>query len=197
MTDHPFGHSAGMWAFLGTPKVADVDWLVISTHLLVTNGTDKVYALAHGDSGDSPALARNVTVKRAADGNSDTGGTIKVTGTSVHGDVITEDILVGADGVVVAGIKAFATVTLVEGVDWVIDGNNDTVEVGFGGLIGLPTDVAATLRDGGHTPDGLVGGVLTVPTIVTDADEPEKNTVDLSGGTFNGSKEAYLLVVTF
>ena len=192
MADHPFGHSAGMWAFLGTPKLADVDWFFVSGNMKTG-----AYTPAHADSGDSPALARNVTVKRVMVGGLDTGGTFTITGTSVEGDVITEDIAVGADGVVVAGVKAFATVTAISNAGWVVNTGADTVEIGFGNLIGLPWDVANTIRLGGHTPDGLVGGVLTVPTIVTDADEPEKCTVDLSSGTFNGSKEAYLLVVTF
>jgi hypothetical protein len=192
-TDHPFGHSAGMWAFLGTPKLADLDWFYVSGNMKAG-----AYVPAHANSGDSPALARNITVKRVMVGGLDTGGTFTITGTSVQGDVITEDIVVGADGVTVAGTKAFLTVTAITNVGWVIGAvGADTVEIGFGNLIGLPWDVANTIRLGGHTPDGLVGGVLAVPTIVTDADEPEKNTVDLSSGTFNGSKEVYLLVVTF
>jgi hypothetical protein len=189
---HPFGHSAGMWAFLGTPKLADLDWLYVSGNMKAG-----AYTPAHANSGDSPALARNITVKRVMVGGLDTGGTFTFTGTDLQGDVITEDIAVGADGVVVAGVKAFATVTAIFNTDWVIDTGADTVEIGFGNLIGLPWDVANAIRLGGHAVEGIVGGVDTAPTVVTDADELEKNTVDLSGGTYNGSKEVYLLVVTF
>jgi hypothetical protein len=181
------------YAYLGTPKLADVDWLVVSTNMKVATA----YTLAHTSSGDSPALARNVTVKRTVAGNADTPGTVLVTGTDLEGAVVTETLTPGADGVVVAGAKAFATVTSIAGSSWVINQANDTIEFGFGALAGLPRAIANSINAGAVVAHGLVAGVIVaVPTIASSTTVLASNTVDLSSGTFDGSKDAFLVVVT-
>lgn len=97
------------------------------------------YALATASPGDG--TARSVVATRTAVDTADTGGTLTITGTDLAGNVITEAIAVGADGVAVATTRAFATVTSIVGAGWVIDGaegTKDTIDVGFGDLIGLP-----------------------------------------------------------
>jgi hypothetical protein len=84
---------------------------------------------------DTPAMpeantARKVTCTRTVVGNADTPGTLRVTGTDLAGQTITETLTVGAHGVLVTGTKWFRTVTVVQGAGWVIDQAADTITVG-------------------------------------------------------------------
>lgn len=168
---------------LGAPVVADVDRIVTSTNMIVG-----AYTVAA-----QPDVPRNITVTRTAVGAADTGGTIVITGTNYQNKVITETITVGADGVTVAGLKAFKTVTSVVGAGWVIAEGNDTITVGVGGVLGLPAKVNATTE----MLLGILGTTITAHTpVVTSPATVEGSTVDMSAGTYNGTKEALVFVKT-
>jgi hypothetical protein len=178
--DAAFAHSARLYD-LGTPLLADDDKIVTSTNMKV--GTYTVAA--------QPDVPRNITVKRTAVGAADTGGTIVVAGTNYNDAVISETFTVGADGVTVTGAKAFKTVTSVTGAGWVIGEGNDTIIVGIGALLGM-YHVLKTTAD---IPLGIVNTTIIPAPTVAAAGTIEGSTVDLSSGTFNGSKKAYAFVV--
>lgn len=119
--------------YLGTPELDDADQVVTSTNMVV--GTYTVAA--------DPDVPRVITVTHASVGATDTLGTITVEGTDFAGTVISEVITPSAD-TTVTGLLAFATVTSVTGVDWVIAEGNDTIEVGTGPALGLPEVVAVS-----------------------------------------------------
>jgi len=162
-------------ANLGTPVVADVDRIVTSTNMIVG-----AYTVAA-----QPDVPRNITVTRTVVATgADTGGTIVIVGTNIDNVVITETITVGADGVTVAGTKAFKTVTSVTGVGWVIAGGNDTITVGVGTVLGLAAALAVA-----DIVLGILGTTITAHTPVTTG-TVEGTTVDMSAGTYDGSKAA-------
>lgn len=182
---------------LGTPKLADTDWLVVDRAM--ANAT---FTLAHTNSGDTGnAAARNVTVKATqAGGQDDTFGKVTITGTDVNGDVISEEI-VPVNGSTVAGLKAFKTVTSVVQSGWTAGGTADRIEVGFGGLVGIPAMAGgrtgywvSKLHEGdAKAITGYVGTAVQAPTIVADDTVPG-TTFDLSAGTYNGSKQVFVLI---
>lgn len=112
--------------------------------------------------------ARNITIVAS---DAQTGGAV-ITGTNLKGDVITETITF--DGTTpVAGAKAFKTVTSIV---LPIKAGSENVDIGWGDVLGLP--FMLTVRPLlWATDDGAIEG--TAPTVVVDADELEKNTIDL------------------
>jgi hypothetical protein len=168
-------------AYLGTPIVATTNRIVTSTNMKVGS-----YTIAA-----QPDVPRNITVTATAVGTADTMGTITVTGTNYDNAVITETITPVA-GSTVAGTKAFETVTSVVGAGWVIDaveGTNDTIVVGVGAVLGLPFKIAAAAE----VMFGVLGTAIIAPTVTAGA--LESSTVDISSGTYNGSKKAFAFVV--
>jgi hypothetical protein len=166
---------------LGAPVALDDDRYVTSTNMKVG-----AYTIAA-----QPDVARNVVVTRTADGNADTGGTITVTGTNILDDTISEVITVGAHSVVVAGTKAFKTITSIVGAGWVIDGNNDTIKVGCGNEIGLPL----ALDNVKKCPFGMLDFTIRAcATTITDPPTVEGTTIDMNGGTYADSKIAWAFV---
>jgi hypothetical protein len=170
---------------LGAPGLA-------SSNRIVATHTMSRAAMTIANASAADGLARNVTVTGTqAGGADDTGATVHVVGTNVDGDVITEDI-VPVNGSTVAGAKAFKTVTAVSQPAWVIGGTTaDTLVVGVGNKVGMPSSL---LRGNGR-PDAankvilvVLGGAIVAPTVAWDIDEPEKNTVDASAGTYDGTK---------
>jgi hypothetical protein len=139
----------------------------------------------------NPPCPRNITATAGG-----TAGDIKaiqviITGTNANGDVITETLpafTVDTAGTVV-GAKAFKTVTNIR--IPAHDGTGATTEIGFGDKLGLPdlltsnTVLMATL---GGTKEG------TAPTVVADADELEKNTVDLNSALDGSAVEVFYMV---
>jgi hypothetical protein len=168
-------------ADLGTPALAVANYYVVSTNMVVG-----AYTLAHTTASDG--LARNVTCTRAVVTGADTPGTVLVTGTDLDGTVITETLTPGADTVLVAGTKAFLTITSIVGSGWVINTGNDTIVFGFGNLIGLPLAVSAA-KDVVET--SLAAANVTV--VATGDGTLALSTVDLSSGTYNGAKQALAL----
>jgi len=164
---------------LGTPVVADVDRIVTSANMKVG-----AYTVAA-----QPDVPRNITATRTVVGDADTPGTLLITGTSVEDKVITETITVGAHGVTVAGVKAFKTVTSVVGAGWVIATDNDTITVGVGGVLGLPALVVAAA----DILLGVLGTTITAHTPLAGG-TAEGTTIDMSAGTYDGSKAAMIFV---
>jgi len=166
---------------LGKPVVADVDRVVTSTNMKV--GTYTVAA--------QPDVPRNITVTVTAGDTADTMGTITIVGTDSADAVISETITPEA-GETVAGEKAFKSVTSVTGAGWVIDaaeGTNDTITVGIGTVLGLPL----ALSDADHIVFGTLDYVMAAHNPEADG-TLSGTTVDLSSGTYDGSKTARVFV---
>jgi hypothetical protein len=179
---------------LGTPALAVANRFVVSTNMKLG-----AYTIANsGLPGDG--CARNVTVTHTQVGGvTDTLGTVIVTGTDVNGATISETIT-PADGTIAAGTKAFKSVTSVVGDGWVINTGNDTIVVGFGTLVGIPAIsggnqafwVAAIEAGTALVVTSSIGGTYQAATIAHDGTVPG-TTFDLSAGTYNGSKRAFVL----
>lgn len=167
----------------GTPAVSDDDFYVTSVDMKATAYTQAETAAPGG-------IPRNVIVTHTADGTADTRGSLVVTGTNADGEEITESIVI-ADGTVSVGAKAFKTVTSLVTPSWVTEGNADEIKVGFGNLLGLDRTLAAAAQ----VFLAVLGTAIIAPTVAVDDDEVEKNTVDLSSGTYNGTKAAKVLLV--
>lgn len=171
---------ASRLVYLGAPALADVDYIVESANMKVG-----AYTVAH-----SPDIPRVITVTHTAVDAADTLGTIDVVGTDIGGNAITETIT-PSSGTTVSGTQAFKTVTSVTGAGWVINAGNDTITVGFGTALGLPFKIDAT----SEVTLGILGTTVYAPTVTADIDELCKCTADLSSGTYNGTKKAYVFAV--
>jgi hypothetical protein len=140
---------------------ADTDGLLDGTALpaAAANYTTFAHAMPY---------ARNIT---AVCSDTQTGDMV-VTGTNLNGEVITETITL-TSATPALGAKAFKTVT---NINLPIKAGSETIDVGWGDILGLPYMLSAKpilwAAD-----DGVIE--TTVPTVVVDADELEKNTIDL------------------
>lgn len=139
--------------------------------------------------------ARNVTVTHTVDSGgkvADTLGTIEVTGTDLAGNVITETITPTSGGTK-DGAKAFRTVTKIEGKDWVISAptDEDTIEVGFGDLIGLPS-----LLEANTVLLATLGGTreTKAPVVTSSTTVLASNTVDLHSALNDSAVDIYYVV---
>lgn len=174
-------------ADLGQPDLSDDDRFLLSVAMQATAYTLDNTTLP----ADNPP--RNVIITVTATGTGDTLGSAVVTGTDVNDHIITETIALSAG--VNTGNRAFKTVTSVITADWVIDaveGTADLIEVGFGDKLGLPR----TLDGTSSVFLSVLGTALISATVAVDADEVSLNTVDLSSGTYNGSKVAKVLLIS-
>lgn len=171
---------------LGTPDLADADYFLVSVDMQATAYTLDQTTLAAGNP------PRNITVTHAAVGTADTLGDLVVDGTDVDDGVISETITI-ASGTEAQGTKAFKTITALTTAGWVIDGveaTADTIEVGFGKLLGF----SRTLSAATEVVTGLLNRAIQAPTIAVNATDVESNTVDMSAGTYNGTKLADVLL---
>lgn len=173
-TSFTAGQNSAQIAQLGAPALAVADYVVASTNMKVG-----AYTLAHA----TLDVARNVVVTSTAAGAADTQGTVTVVGTNILGAPITE-VITPSTAAPVAGLKAFKTITSVTGAGWVINAGNDTIVVGTGNAIGLPYAIA----DADHVFLATLDGTVTTPNAVAGG-TVETSTVDLSAGTYNGSKK--------
>ena len=167
----------------GLPEVGDVDRIVASVVMFVGD-----YTIANASAAGGVAL--NVTVTNATLGAFDTPGTIVITGTDIDDQVITETVI-PATNATVATARAFKTVTGVEGVGWISDGTDDTIEVGFGELIGLP-DLLIN-----NTVLFAVFNAIreaTAPTVTFSTTVLALNTVDLNSALDGSAVQIYYLV---
>ncbi|MFA5880562.1 MAG: hypothetical protein WC834_00075 [Eubacteriales bacterium] len=170
---------------LGAPVVADVDRIVTVTDMKV--GTYTIAA--------QPDIPRNITVSVTADGTADTMGTITVAGTN-YADAVISEVITPVVGSTVAGVKSFKTVTAITGAGWVIDAGGvpaaDDITIGVGTELGLSLslDVATEMVF------GILGTTITAhnATVATPA-TIEGTTIDMSAGTYDGSKAALIFVV--
>jgi hypothetical protein len=146
------------------------------------------YTVANARPSDS--LYRNITVTHATVDTTDTlTGGVLVTGTNCLNEVITETIIISADGVA-TGLNAFKTVTAVQTSGWVQGGATaDNIKVGFGNKIGMEFACSSASA---FTLCTLGTAVIQNPT-VTLSSNVHLTTVDASSGTYDGSK--YMSVI--
>ena len=175
---------------LGAPVLADVDLIVVSAEMKNTT----TYTIAA-----QPDISRNITVKHTAVVTADTLGTITITGTDVLGQPLSE-IITPVDGTTVLGKLAFKTIASAIGAGWVVSSgtDKDTIEIGVGTLLGLPVIIKETA----DIDLGVVGIALIVPTVavtvspaIATSTAISKCTVDLSSGTYDGSKKVHIFIV--
>jgi len=164
---------------LGTPVVSDVDRIVTTCNMKV--GT---YTIA-----TQPDIARNITVSATVVTGADTAGTITVAGYDINGKAISEAIVPVGDATAV-GLLAFKTVTSVTGAGWVIATGNDTITIGVGDLLGLPFRITAT----SEVQMAYLDGTYVAPTVAAGGTFAG-STVDIHSGTYNGSKQAKVIIV--
>jgi hypothetical protein len=164
------------------PALADIDYFL-------DGGTMQAaaYTLAHTTMPDG--LARNITITRTNAGTgADTGLACVVVGTNNDGVAITETITPTNSTTTYAGTKAFKTLVSITSASWVTNGTADTIEIGFGTLIGLNKAAAA---------DADILAVLcpvtTALTVVGKGDGTLcGTTVDASAATYDGAKDVFV-----
>jgi hypothetical protein len=125
-----------------------------------------------------PDVPRNVTVKG---NNAGSAGNVTVYGTDAEGHAINEVLALNAANLV-TGNKAFATVTKVTLPHYAVD-NTERVRVGLGAKLGLPVRLTRN-----SVIAAFLGGVreAVAPTVTTDANNLESNTVTLNSA-LNGT----------
>jgi len=171
------------------------DW---DTTAIATGETEAV-AMASGVTGDvdiiteglkNPPQARNITA--TTDGTAGDIGAVAVTvhGTDIGDQVISEQLpyFTANNKTTVTGVKAFKTVTKVELPAH--DGAAATTAIGFSDIFGLPikmTDNMVRVAFGGAWE-------ASAPTIVKDATEVCKNTIDIVG-TPDGANDVDILIL--
>jgi hypothetical protein len=144
----------------------------------------------------NPPYARNITATSGGTAGDIKVGQVIITGTNLADEVITETLPVFTlnTATTVAGSKAFKTVTSISFPPH--DGQSDvlpsraTVSIGFGDICGLPyylveKSVAMTC---------LNNAIDSAATVTTDADEIEKNTIDLHSALNGTVVDVYLFI---
>lgn len=172
---------------LGAPDLSVDDHFLLSVNMQATAYTLDNTALP----ADNPP--RNIIITHAAGDTADTLGDAVVDGTDVNDEAIQETITLVSGGVA-TGTKAFKTVTQIVTAGWVIDGvegTPDTIKVGFGDLLGLSRTLSAAAKVFLAT----LGTAIISPTVAVDANNVEDNTIDISSGTYDGSKVAKALLL--
>ena len=168
---------------LGAPALANASAVLLETAL----GDGEITEVA--EDINSPDIPRNLSITGVEGGETALEGDVVIEGTNILDREITETIaLSGTD--TVAGSKAFKTVTRIILPERKQAG--DKVKVGTGKLLGLhqPLD----------SEDEVIVAFLNkaiqsaVGKVTTDSDAVEKNTIDLSAGTYNGTKRASVLL---
>lgn len=111
-------------------------------------------------------------------------GNMVITGTNIDDVVITETIALTSD-TPVESTKAFKTVTNIRLPNKVA---SETIIVGWGDKIGIPFMLATAAKDRPMVEATLDGVIeTTAPTLTADADELEKNLIDLNSN-LNGKE---------
>lgn len=162
--------------------------------------TTAVHA-AHTDDGSPEVLTTGITnppaprcITATSGGTAGDIGAIQVVieGTNYLDVAITETlpIFTANSATTVVGAKAFKTVT--EITIPAHDGTGATTAIGFGDKLGLPYCLDTTNTVLLAALAGVREG--TAPTVVSDNDEIEKNTVDLSSALNGSQVDVYLLV---
>lgn len=131
-----------------------------------------------------PDVPRSINVKGNQAG---IGGDLVIEGTNYNNEAISETYTLNGTSEVV-GSKAFKTVTKITVP--VKNGAGDTVVVGRGNKLGLHQALSAA----GQVLFCTLNRAIQAPTVAVDATDIESNTVDLSAGTYNGTKVAVAMV---
>lgn len=167
----------------GSPVLADVDRVVVSTDMIVG-------AYTIDEASPAGGVAANVTVTVTQQIEDDTEGTLDIVGTDICDQVLTETLtpLIGST---IQGTRAFKTVTSATGVGWITGGTADKITVGFGELIGLPD-----LLVNNTVLFALFNAVreATAPTVTFSATVMALNTVDLNSALDGSAVAVYYLV---
>ena len=165
---------------LGVPIAADTNYIVEVADMKVG-----AYVLAH-----QPDVCRRLSVTHVTVVvGTDTLGTLAFVGTDYDGYAISESVVPVADSAVYT-TKAYKTVTSITGAGWVTAGGADTIIIGVDARLGLPYDISGSLS----VLLGIVGTAIIAPTSYAGGTK-EKSMVDISSGTFDGSKAVFALMV--
>lgn len=139
-----------------------------------------------------PDVPRNVVINPDGTVADVAAGNITITGTDIEDNVISEDIALVANqahDTVSAGAKAFKTIT---GISIPIqDGAAATFLIGYGDKLGLPFKRATMPCIAAYLNETLES---TAPTVVSDADNIESNTIDLNSALDGNQVDVYLVV---
>lgn len=203
---YPYNHKMGQKIQTNAEGVSVDRWFGAHIHIpkVLAADADGIVAAAEAASGEEaddlvitefeaqPDWPRNIIVSVSATTAADVAaGNIVVKGFNIAGQVIEEKHAITADTPAVkTGNLAFKEVTSVTVP--VQDGDSVTIDVGWGDKLGLPYLLAynTILKT-------YFGGTeeTTAPTVVVDADEIEKNTIDLDS-TPDGENDIdiYLIV---
>lgn len=143
------------------------------------------------DEFTNPPYPRNLTITPGGTTGDVKKSDIVVEGTNIKDEPITETFSFEADATTATvGNKAFKTVTKVT--IPAQDGAGATFKIGWGDKLGLPFKIS-----GKPLVFALHNGVpeTTAPTLATDDDEIEKNTIDLNSALHNDkSVDIYLFL---
>jgi hypothetical protein len=139
----------------------------------------------------NPPATRNLTATVGGTAGDIAAGSVIAIGTNIRDEVIQETLpafTLDTAGTVVGNL-AFKTVTSLSLPD--MDGNGATVAVGFGNKLGLPF-----LLEGNSVLIALHGTSRegTLPTVVFDDDEIEKNTAAFATALNGSALALYLLI---
>ena len=167
------------------PRNTDTDGIVAAVTLLAAAQPGQIPTVLNADK--LLACPQLVTVKGAMVGATSLTGDVKIYGTDIAGDAITDTIALN-DAASVDGVKAFATVTKVDYPARVTAG--DTVEIGFTKAVGLPWKLPRVTRLLEKTLDGSAD----TGTVTYDATDLAKN-IYVPSGTPNGTKKLNLVAV--
>lgn len=152
--------------------------------LVLTALTTTVQAITTGIT--NPTTPRNLRVVGNAAGIV---GTVTIKGTNYNSDSISETLTLSGI-TVVEGVKAFASVNEID-LPIQTNATGDEVSVGFGEKLGIPYKL---------TNNTVLFAFLnnvkeaTVPTVTTDSEKLENNTIKLNSSLDGNVVDAYLLV---
>jgi len=165
-------------ALLGSPIAATTNRIVSSVNL--TNTTFTIAA--------QPDIPRNITIAVTDTTPSITAGTVTATGQDPSGVTVTE-VLDLSSALTLTGTKIFAKVTSVvaAGVTVLGGSGDETIIVGVGAVIGLPSSIAAV----GAVKHVYLSGSRQASPTVTAGDQTSG--VDASSGTYANTKPLLVL----
>lgn len=138
---------------------------------------------------NQPDVPRNATFGIVDANSSITGATLEVTGTDSQGRTLMETISTSTAGTqTVVGERAFATITSARYiVSGVVTGGADTVQGGYGDVLGLPLAIGAVSDVKNRRQDANSAvGTISIPT-------GDHGTWELSGGNAPNGARLYFV----
>ena len=114
-------------------------------------------------------------------------GNVVLVGTDYFGNAATDTIALSGSSTV-AGVVAFKTITKIT-VPAKTNSSGDTAAIGTGTAIGMYKCLGAATQ----VVLGLLDRAVVAPTITVSATAISGNTIDISSGTYNGTKHAVVL----